>query len=454
MEGEGPMKTPKIACLLLALAFAPLASVSAVDVGGALYSVTEVSNGSPEFGETGRLTLWLSADLGENTDFYLQAGTELSTGDPLFVADVDRLFLKGAYPTGMDVGPAIFNLSFGRDNYTDFTGLLLNHPLDGIRFGLGFKNLSTELFLAFSGLVLKPSSRIVMSSEDYRDQSLDDVYLGSKRLLGGVSLQFPELFLRQQLDVSALFQEDLRPLFQDDLPEEGDTIEQPGRGGALDSQYVGVGLRGALVPNLFYNFFFYLGTGRSLNYLDTGSGYEYAYSAILSFLTGVRLRYYLEPALFSRIDIAVTVASGDGDFASFAEGNTAGYASAFVPVSQETTVGQVFTPALSNLVRARASYSFRPFSRTGIPALEQFVSELAVFSYLRPTAGPISETGIDPSAAGNYLGTEIDLRLNYRPFSDLLFNLSGGVFLPNRDIFVTDKEKPAYKVALEVTLEF
>ena len=67
------MKAPKIACLLLALAFAPLASVSAVDVGGAIYSLTEVSNGSPQFGETGRLTLWLGADLGENTDFYLQA---------------------------------------------------------------------------------------------------------------------------------------------------------------------------------------------------------------------------------------------------------------------------------------------------------------------------------------------------------------------------------------------
>jgi len=447
------MKAPKIASLLLVVVLAPLVSVSAVDVGGALDSLTEVSNGDPRFAETGRFTLWLGADLGENTDFYLQAGAQLSTDDPLFTADLDRLFLKGAYPTGKEVGAVILNLSVGRDNYSDFTGLLLNHPLDGIRIGLGYKNMSAELFLASSGLLLKPTSRIKMSREDYRDEDLDDVYLGSKRLLGGVSLQFPELFRRQQLDLSVLFQEDLRPLFQDDLPEEGDTVEQPGRGGPLDSQYVGVGLRGSIRANLFYESYFFLGIGRSLNYLDTGSGYAYNYSTILSFLAGMGARYYLEPVLFSKIELALTAASGDGDFLSFPEGNTDGTAAAFIPLSQET-LGLAFTPVLSNLVRAKVSYSLKPFSRMNIPVLEQFVSELAVLSYFRPTEGPISESGVDPSAAGYYLGTEIDLSLIYRPFSDLLIDLSGGVFVPNRDIFIGGEEKPEYKVALKVTLDF
>lgn len=447
------MKRARILSFLLSAALLPLASPAAVDVGGALDSLTAFSSGDPLLSQTGRLTLWMGAAVGERTDFYLQAGARLSTDDPLFVADLDRLFLKGGYPTGMGAGPAILKLTLGRDVVTDFSGLLLSHPLDGISIGLGYAKVSAELFLAYSGLVLKPSSRIQMSREDYRDEDLEEVYFGSKRLFGGVSIRFPELFSRQQLDLSLVFQEDLRPLLQDDLPQEGDTVEKPGRGGPLDTQYAGLGLRGSIRSNLFYDSFVYVGTGRTLNYIDTGSGYAYEFSTILSFLAGLGFRYYLEPILFSKIELALALASGDGDFSSFPEGNTTELATAFMPLSQET-LGLVFTPLLSNLVRAKASYSLKPFSRLNASALRQFVGEIALLSYFRPTEGPISESGMDPGASGYYIGTEIDLSLSYRPFSDLFFDLSGGVFLPNRDIFVSGEEKPEYKVALKITLGF
>jgi hypothetical protein len=52
-------------------------------------------------------------------------------------------------------------------------------------------------------------------------------------------------------------------------------------------------------------------------------------------------------------------------------------------------------------------------------------------SFLRSTTGAISEGSVNATSDQLYLGSEADLRINYRPFSDLGLSLTGGFFFPN-----------------------
>ena len=69
------------------------------------------------------------------------------------------------------------------------------------------------------------------------------------------------------------------------------------------------------------------------------------------------------------------------------------------------------------------SYSIKPHD-----TLQTLLKAAAFF---RSTTGQISEPGIDDASDSLYLGTEIDLVVNFRPFSDLGAALSGGFFIPN-----------------------
>jgi hypothetical protein len=306
----------------------------------------------------------------------------------------------------------------------------------------------------YSGLLLKPTSLILMTRSDTGDLSDPHVYFAAPRLVEKVDALLPNILPRQDLEIVAILQQDFRA---------SNTLIQPGQtppvvpgasGGSLSSQFWGIGLSGAIVSNLYYDAWFYLNTGSTLSYIaDPASitGFSWEYAPILAFLGGVGLRYFNESALASRAELQAVISSGDADNASYLEGNTAGASNTFVPISQDT-LGIAFQPQWGNLLQINANYSLKPFS--GSPTVWQNLQLMAkVLSYLRPTTGGISVT-LNPLSTDIYIGTEVEAIINFRPVSDLGLALSFGYFMPNPNAFVGPAAQPVLAGRLEVSFSF
>ena len=280
---------------------------------------------------------------------------------------------------------------------------------------------------------------------------------------------FPEIITRQDLKFSLVAQEDLRPLIETGraaedklLIEEGEEDFSPGKGGPVDTQYVGIGLSGAISNIVYYNSFFYLGTGRMLSYLDdssSGTGSSYQYTQISSFLTGAGIRLFFKQFLLSRIALDFVYASGDGDqnATSIIEGNVEGSYGTFTPIAG-SPASLVFIPEPSNIMYGQISYSLKPLSQGKSSALQTLQTMLLITPYFRSAEGPISEPSVDPGPANNgpYLGTEIDAIINLRPFSDLGIGLQGGIFLPTKTtgIFVAGSDTLRLLAKLNISFSF
>ncbi|MCK5198114.1 MAG: hypothetical protein KAR21_07175, partial [Spirochaetales bacterium] len=277
----------------------------------------------------------------------------------------------------------------------------------------------------YTSVLSHESSNIEMTAGDqngvYFNNFFDD--FAQPRIVGGVGAFFPDLYLHQDLKAGVWAQIDRRidsNLIRVDSPVPS------GLGGKLDTQYFGLVLSGPLVSSLFYDSFAWLGTGRTLSYIDN----TYSYEPIVSFLGSLGLRYYMKDFLYSRISFRFLYASGDDDYtSSFTEGNTEGNATNFIPISKKS-MALVFSPQLGNILFTQISYSLKPFSNSGNRALKNIQLELTDINFFRSTTGQISESGINPSSTSLYLGTEIDGTVNFRPFSDLGVSLTGGVFIP------------------------
>ena len=214
-----------------------------------------------------------------------------------------------------------------------------------------------------------------------------------------------------------------------------------GQGGRLSTEYLGAAVRGRITASLYYDLFGYLGTGRTLSYID--GAYQYAW--ILSGLAGASLRFFRESWLSSRAELRVILATGDRDYdPTFVEGNRAGLATMFVGISQPE-LAVLFSPRLGNLVLAEASWSLKP------AAVLQTLLKATCF--LRPSLGPVSDARIDPASSSAYLGTELDGVARLRPFSDLGLAFTAGVFLPG-GAFRSDFRQPELGGRVELSFSF
>jgi hypothetical protein len=352
-----------------------------------------------------------------------------------YLFDLDYLVAEWTIRPGL-------NGSAGRFPVTDFSRLVLDHTLDGlqVRWDLPFMSLVGSV--GTSAALLKPVSRIILSGPDGADLLDNSVYFAAPRLVQSVGAVFPQLFARQDLSVALLAQEDLRPSSQL-IPVGYENPTFSGRaGGRLHSFLAGAGLSGPIASSLYYESFLYFETGTTLSYVadsSSGTGFSWQTKPIVAFLGGVAVHYYLERFLGSRVELRGLFASGDADNKAFLEGNTAGSSTLFVPISRQDT-GLAFDPQLGNLLLLEASYSVKPAG-----SLQAILKAQA---FLRPTAGAISETGLDPAATARYLGTQLEAVVNLRPWSDLGLAFSFGAFLPSAEAFLDADPRLAGRVEL------
>jgi hypothetical protein len=249
----------------------------------------------------------------------------------------------------------------------------------------------------------------------------------------------------------------LRP--EDDLVDEGSAQAQPGGGGRVDTQYTTVAFEGAIINRLFYSVFGTFQSGRTLSYVeddDSTTGFTYRYRPIFAGAGGTGLRYYMPQTLSSQTGFNVTFGTGDEDHLSVVEGNTSGPSNLFVPISGSTH-GHLLQAGLGNNVALHAYYSMKPLENAASRLVRDLQVGLDAFTFIRLVEGPVPADGVRPAGEGNYLGSEIDASINYRPFSDLGISLVGGILLPNGadDGPITETQRdPSFAMKLEASLSF
>ncbi len=175
-----------------------------------------------------------------------------------------------------------------------------------------------------------------------------------------------------------------------------------------------------------------------------------------SYLVGVNFQYFLPEAAESILSLGYLYSSGDKDHSSFYDGNTVDDSTMFLGLTPPS-FGVVFSPRLGNLMVTSLGYSAKPFSGSGSQALDELQTAVSVLGFFRPTTGVISEVGINPASDSLYLGTEVDLALNFRPFSDLGMSLGNGIFFPNTGgdaAFLEEARGTEYKVTFDATFSF
>lgn len=398
------------------LVFFIIGILSGVDFGGSIYnkSIISYSEELNDYTETS-LSLWLTADLNDTIKLMSQGSYTYSTVTP-YLFELDFLNIRSETDS-------LFSYTVGRLWTADFSGYIFSHTLDGATVELNFPTAALSMTAGYSGLLFKDSSSVLISKADQSDQMNSEVIFAAPRIIGGLDLLLPELFMEQDLNLSFWMQMDMRS--ESELLSEGPQLPSV-KGGKLHTQYTGLGIKGTLAPSLYYDTNFFLGTGKTISYIDGG----YSYENILSFMGTFGLRYYLQDKFYSKAGFKFLYSSGDSDYSEFTEGNTESGSSNFIPISRPN-FGLVFSPQLGNVFLAQLNYSIKPFGSSGNRKLQNIQTELKVSGFFRSTTGEISEPGIDPLSDSLYLGTEIDAVINFRPFSDLGIALSGGIFLPD-----------------------
>jgi hypothetical protein len=454
---------------LLTVIFAMISVVyigaGSIDFGGSFFNLTGVGNSSgaaPVPGTTPGLVQedvlkgWVQGALSNNLslnfelDGTFDSAPILPFNTMLLYVNADLLNLHGSYPF-QNGALKLIQFTVGRFLLSDFTTDVVAHGADGVFLDFEFPAVSVNLSAGYTGLVTKGASTIELSKSDLNDYSNTDVYFASPRLIELVQATLLSL-PGQRLVVSAILQQDLRgtPLDVADkgatpLVPEGTVPFNPTEGGRVNTQYFGAGMSGSIVGKLYYDVFSYLETGQMLSY-QTDSYQSIFFVAALS---GGGVRVFLPDILSSVVAVRVLYASGDPNATSVTEDASQGF-SVFTPISRPI-LDNVYSPQLSNLILIQASYSLKPLSKLS-ELFEKLQTSLQADIFFRPTTGAISEPDVSAGNTSAYLGSEMDLSVNFSPLSDLGSSLWGGVFLPGSAF--ESGAGVQFKVGLDVSLNF
>ena len=455
--------------LCFVLLLPPLWAQDAFSWGGSLSttnSLQQTTEGSDDdpFSTTESLSLFLRAPFATMWSFTASGKVNVGT-DPLVAADLTSFVLAYDYLTANDplasqettlVG---FSAHVGRLSLQDPTALALNHLVDGIDLSVTGRITTFQVGLGYTGLIQKDFSGVSMSLRDALDDEDEDRWLGARRVLGRATLAFPNLVVGQNLTVGLAFQQDMRKpssVVSDDTPV--DNVDPGKEGGLLNTQYAVVSLDGPIVAGipLYYGLSYILNTGQIMGALpdDSGNvGRSYQYASLWGHLAELKLRYFMPRVLNSFVSLSATFTSGDKDYVGFVEGNTKGDATMFTPITASGK-GAVFGLEGGNTTIGEVSFGTKPFSSVGGLA-ETLSAQLSLFTFFRSgDSGPVSSGEVDGTRDGAYLGSEVDVSVRWRPFSDVGVGLTTGFLFANGEILTDQANEFDYMVRLDASLSF
>ena len=299
-------------------------------------------------------------------------------------------------------GP-LFYAEAGRISFSDATELVASGMFDGFRIQAVFNAGSLSASALYTGLLYKEYAEVLMTASDSAEFAEpwgfdSGGYFASRRLLAALRWDAP-LAGYNTATVEALAQFDLNNRGAD----------------ALHSQYL------AALVELFPQGKAALTVAALFEAMENNEG---VFSAALG--AAARLRMDVPGALNDGIAIALKFGSG-------AWGNAF---AAFTPVSAHPQ-GMSFNGTMSGLALLSLGYSAR---------LHEAVSIDANLRYFMRTYDK-------PEQAGKLLyGAELQAAVNWQPFDDLRFNLSGGAFFPGMGNIYPKETSAQWKINAGFTL--
>jgi len=406
---------------ILAISIIVTTGLSALDSdwGGKLEDITQGSNISGDtFTQGNKIQLWLREEVSPVFNFYAKGGYtyRFEGEEKKFYPDLSDFYAYGKYL--LDEGRSL-NYTLGRSRFNDRTTRIMRSTADGLELKYQNRTMPLRFGIGYTGLVFNQPSEVVVSPADRLEKN-DNFLLASPRLIGFAELKYPNLVGSNSLTLALIAQQDMRT--------DGDSYLKSSKGGRFHTQYFELGADGQIIPDLFYSLTGVLQTGQYLvPAFDSAESADYSSLGGMASLT---MDYFVEPLYMTTISVDALYSTGDkwstrGDFDGtlLPGGNKL---SRFTPVSNSTK-GFVYTPQVGNLIYGDLSVSVKP--------VETVQLKLSGISFFRAVNGPVSDASITAdSGSALFLGQEVDFVVNYRPFSDLGFALTSGVFFPNKDI--------------------
>ncbi len=374
--------------------------------GGFINTYSEMSAAdSTDFQQDIDAGLWLEAHFSEYAALETEVRYQFDL-DRYYFADVSRLVFIGTHPGDN----SFFNYRLGRFAFSDFSNYVLVHKLDGAELTFGFPWGTVRTEIGYTGLQFVPNSKILITQSDVGVHAATPSHgyeLAPPKMIEQIELTFPQPWLQQDLTFSLIAQQDMQP--------ESNLLAKEDR---IYTEYLGIEASGSFKEDWYHSLY---------GIFNYGHG---AYNT-LAYLFGGELSYYMQERNFSRFTVHLLYSSGDAEQGTYYGGyNGSDFSNHFIPISTQDHFGIAFSPNPGNITVGSASYSIKPISRNAEGSGELQI-ELTALTFFRNTTGAISEPGVELASEKKYLGSEADVRLNYRPFSDLGIELGAGLFMPN-----------------------
>jgi hypothetical protein len=378
---------------------------------------------TPRLSDTVGLLPWLELK-DDTTEFRFALSTIFSTANPWFVFDVDQLSLNTTIPIGNGISE-VFRIQAGRFQAEDQTGYVLSQKLDGLDLRAGFSGSELGILLGYTGLLLNPTSPVILSLVDVERAGNANSIFGSPRIIIGLDWQLFSI-PSFSLGLQALTQTDLNEITGVSVLKAGDTVDPSNQGGLFQTQYFSAKAKGSITDSFFYSGYFIFGSGQTLTFV----GGEQVGTDVVSFASGGHLRLFFDEALESFLTFGVNWSSGDADASGLIEGNEADQLTLFTPISGNPLSFVYSNARLSNLLSIDLEYSIKPFDNLAKDNLFDTQVVLGTSFFIQPVAGVTGFPGADFSSGQNFLGAEVDLSIISRVFSDLGLSLDLGFFFP------------------------
>ena len=381
-----------------------------------------------EFTSSDRFTLWYEGSFNEMIKLNLE-GALVFDGSLGAAANVHQeleyLGLEGdLYP---DIRSAhvfgtwnMLDYRVGRHVYTDPSGMIISHPVDGFDLGAKLGPGTLRASLGYTGLNHYLASDIAMTKSDLIDRS--GTPFGAQRLVESVFYNYPEILGEYMTLTGGI-------LAQQDLLDDGDVADGTEK---LNSVYFMAGIEGFILPVLAYD--------ATLAY-QLGSYGDYSANGFLAdgsfyFFPGSGRSFLSIEALYSTGD-----EWDDDKGVNYYGGNTD--RNQFIPISGVGSKGYVHPIDLGNLTALEVLLN--------LSRREKFACEISTTTLMRSVDGPISSSlVVNNGESGKFIGQEGLLNFLFRPASDFGASVKAGVLLPGDCITINEFLEPYLPVLFRV----
>ena len=383
----------RFALFILICSVCFLGGVYAADFGAILKGEYE-AEGADDTINSGTVTFspWLSVPFGQS-EFYVSAGVrmKISAGgdstETIFAPELNRLDFSTRVLRSNNPPSEMLFFRIGRFVWQDSSGFIAKGRFDGAELLYNFGSIRLGVSALYTGFLYKDTADINISPADTKDYSaafdwadFSGTYFAPRRLMASLYGEFPGFPSgRGQLYAGLMAQFDF-----------SDADE------AYHTQYL------MLRHVLTYKTFDLEASGAAELTNTEADGIKPAFAFSLE-------GGWKTPApITDRLSLGLSWASGDGSATA-----------AFFPVTKEAR-SFVLQPGLSGMMIIKANYEAK--------ILRSLSAELGGRYFIRNDSTSFTALHLDKDSYP--LGLELDAGLHWAPFTDLMFSLNGGVFLP------------------------